>query len=421
MSIKNTLASFLSNDKQRFHISRMLTAVLVLTGMFSFGQFNTSPTVLSAGAESTNPVVTWNTFTGRLGVLHQHGPPDLARDYVLVHVAIYDALLKANSIKGNPSQAAVVAGAASEVLQYLFPDNAAQIIGVESSEIASIHDKKGKIQNGLDIGHKIGKKVVKYAKTDGYNTPWDGNIPPGSCNWTGVSPIGATFGSVKTFVLNSWDEFPIPPPPECGSPEDLAEIQLVIDTHDALTDEQRDIARRWEPIPALIHNDQLNERILSHNLSIFDAARAAVYVNIASHDSMVAVWHSKYIFWTGRPFQLIDGFDTVIATPNFPAYPSGHSTAAPATAIILGHLFPEDAEQLILDAQENALSRLLGGVHWNVDDTVGYNLGLQIGNKVLEDMLGSPHPFVSPHDDHHGEHDEHDNEHGDKNKHDDHH
>ena len=52
----------------------------------------------------------------------------------------------------------------------------------------------------------------------------------------------------------------------------------------------------------------------------------------------------------------------MIATPNFPAYPSGHSTAAPATAVVLGHLFPEDAEQLLLDAQENALSRLYGAI-----------------------------------------------------------
>ena len=387
----------LSKNGKGFHITKMLTVVLVLTSMFSFGQFSTGPTFFSASAESINPVVSWNVFTGELGVLHNHGPPDLARDYVLVHVAIYDALLLANNMKGNPSQAAIVAGAASEVLQHLFPENVEQIIAMESSEIASLPEEKGKINSGLNIGHNVGKKVVAYAKADGYDTVWDGIIPPGPCNWTGVDPIGPTFGSVKTFVLTSWDEFPILPPPECGSEVDQAEIQLVVNTHNTLTTEQIAIAERWEPIPALIHNDQLNERILSHNLSIFDAAHAAVYVNVASHDSMVAVWHSKYIFWTGRPFQLISGFEPVIVTPNFPAYPSGHSTAAPSTAVVLGQLFPEDAEQLILDAQENALSRLLGGVHWNVDDTVGYDLGLQIGNKVVEDMLGPPHPFIHPH------------------------
>ena len=391
------LTCFSSKKVKGFQITRMLMSILVVTSIFSVLQFGAGPTVLSAGADS-NPVVTWNVFTGQLGVLNNHGPPDLARDYVLVHVAIYDALLKANKMKDNPSQAAIVVGAASVVLQHLFPNNVAQIKAMESSQIGIIQDTKGKINSGLNIGRMEGKMVVTYAKTDGYNTVWDGIIPSGTCNWTGVNPIGPTFGSVKTFILTSWNEFSILPPPACGTSEDQAQIDIVIDTKNNLTPEQIAAALKWEPIPGLIHNGQLNERILSHNLSIFDAARAAVYMNIASHDSMVAVWHSKYIFWTGRPFQRISGFDTVIQTPNFPAYPSGHSTAAPATAVILGHLFPEDANQLILDAQENAKSRLYGGVHWDVDDNVGYDLGLQIGNKVLEDMLDPPHPFIHPSD-----------------------
>ena len=124
--------NFLSKNGKGSHISRMLTVVLVLTSMFSFGQFSTDSNGFLASAES-NPVVSWNVFTGELGVLHKHGPPDLARDYVLVHVAIYDALLLANNMKGNPSQAAIVAGAASEVLQHMFPENVEQIIAMESS------------------------------------------------------------------------------------------------------------------------------------------------------------------------------------------------------------------------------------------------------------------------------------------------
>lgn len=396
IAVQTSKKQFSYKNEKKLQSSKILMTALVLTSLFSLGQFSTGPTLLSASAESINPVVTWNTLTGYLGVLHNHGPPDLARDYVLVHVAIYDALLLANDMEDNPSQAAIVAGAASEVLQYLFPDNAKQINALRSSEIKSIEDNNNEIQSGLRIGRDVGKAVVVYAKTDGYDTPWDGIIPTGPCKWTGINPIGPTFGSVNPFILSSWDEFTIPPPPACGSKEDDKEVRLVIHTHEHLTEEEIAIAERWEPIPALIHNGQLNERILSNNLNIFDAARAAAYTNIASHDSMVSVWKSKYIFWTDRPFQRIPDFESVIVTPNFPAYPSGHSTAAPATAVVLGNLFPEDAKQLIRDAQENALSRLLGGVHWDVDDAVGYDLGLQIGNKVLEDMLGPPHPFILP-------------------------
>ena len=369
---------------------RLLLPLLVLIVMISGMIF---PTFADP---SENPVVTWNKLTGQLGSLYNHGPPALARDYVLVHVAIYDALLNAVNNNENPSEAAIVAGAASEVLKHLFPANAGQVDAIKSSQIASIGDSPSRVQLGLDLGHIVGKKVVDYAKTDGYDTPWDGSRPPGGCIWPDDNPIGATFGNVKTFILTSWDKFTIPPPPDCGSAEDADEIQLVIDTQN-IPQPQKGIndaiAVKWEPIPALIHNKQLNERIESHNLDIFDAARAAVYTNIASHDAMVAVWHNKYDYWTARPFHRIDNFVPVIVTPNFPGYPSGHSTAAPATALVLGNLFG-GTDQLLDDAAENAKSRLYGGVHFNIDDDVGYDLGIKIGRNVLNDMLGSPHPFI---------------------------
>lgn len=367
------------------------TFTALIFTLFSFSIYDSS-----ANADTMNPVVTWNTLTGNLGLLNNHGPPQLARDYALVHIAIYDALLDSNKIKGDRSQDAIVIGAASEVLQYLFPENTAEIKAFTSSEIKKIIDKNGAVKSGLNLGQKVGKNVVKYAKHDNYDTPWDGTMPTGDCNWTGVNPIGVTFGYAKPFVLTSANEFPIPSPPECGSAEYQSEVNIVLDTFNNLTPEQIQIAKKWEPIPAILHNQQLDERILSHNLSIFDAARAAAYVNVASYDSMVAVWHSKYTYWTERPFQHIDGFTPVIVTPNFPAYPSGHSTAAPATAVILGNIFPEDAASLLDDAAENAVSRLYGGVHWNIDDSVGYSLGLQIGNKVLDDMNGPQHPFIYP-------------------------
>lgn len=111
-------------------------------------------------------------------------------------------------------------------------------------------------------------------------------------------------------------------------------------------------------------------------------------------DIFVSIWHTKYVYWLDRPFQRIDGFASVIATPNFPAYPSGHSGVAGATSRVLGHIFPADAAQLTAEAEEDALSRLLGGVHWNQDDVHGIDLGYKIGDKVVQDMLKPPHTFV---------------------------
>ena len=370
--------------------------VLVITSMFSFMQLS-SPNIISANADLTNPIVTWNEFTTNLGLQRQDGPPELARDDTLVAVAIYDALLHMTTGKSSPSQAAIAAGAASEVLRYLFPDKISQINALEASETAGIQGySKGQISSGLNIGEMEGKRVVAYAKTDGADASWDGIIPTGPCIWTGVNPIGPLVGNQKTFILNSATEFPISPPAPCGSPADQAEVQLEIDTNNNLTPEQIAIAQKWAPSPAVLDNNQLNSRILTHHLSIFDAARASAYVNVCSYDAFVAIWHIKYIYWIDRPFMRISGFVPVIPTPNFPAYPSGHSGVASSTALVLGKLFPDEASVFISEAQEDALSRLLGGVHWNEDDVNAYNLGLQIGQKVVNDMEGPPHPFVLP-------------------------
>ncbi len=87
------LANFLCRKGQRLHTTGILVAVLVGNSMFSVGQFSSTTNVISASASTPNPVVTWNQFTTTLGLQHHVPAPYLARDYALVHVAIYDALL----------------------------------------------------------------------------------------------------------------------------------------------------------------------------------------------------------------------------------------------------------------------------------------------------------------------------------------
>lgn len=403
MTRKILLANFLCKNGQRSHATRLLITLLVATSMFSVGQFSVTTNVISASANTPNPVITWNQFTTTLGLQHNVPAPYLARDYALVHVAMYDALLQTiNQNNGNPSQAAIVAGATSEVLTHLFPDSAAEISTVEASQIASIQGyDDGQIISGSSIGHHVGKKVVAYAKTDGSDAVWDGIIPTGDCKWTGVNPIGPMFGLQKTFILTSGAEFQPELPYACGSLEDLADIQMVIEAHNNLTPEQIAIAHKWADLPPpTIWNNMLNDRISSKNLGIFDAARASAYLNVGMYDAFVSCWYTKMgnpdTYWTARPFQRIPDFTSVIPTPNFPSYTSGHSTISSAASLIMGQLFPDEASFFIAQAQEAAISRLWGGIHFPQDNDNGFAVGAQIGNKVVNDMQGPPHPFVHP-------------------------
>ncbi len=119
------------------------------------------------------------------------------------------------------------------------------------------------------------------------------------------------------------------------------------------------------------------------------AARALAHLSIAQADAFIACWDAKYAYWTGRPFQLIPNFASAIITPNFPSFPSGHSTQSATAAMVLGAFFPADAERLRATADEAAESRILGGIHYRHDNVAGIEMGQRIGALALERLGAS--------------------------------
>jgi membrane-associated phospholipid phosphatase len=354
-----------------------------------------SPSPLTAAAPKVpNSVVVWDRLTTTLGLSHQTPTPFLAHDYALIHVAIFDALLS-NANKALP-ETAIVAGASKAVLMYLFVSNATAISETFNSQLASITGyTSDQIKSAAMTGENVGDAVVAYAETDGSVSAWDGVMPTGQCTWTGSNPVGPVFGFQKTFILTSGKEFQPPPPYACGSQQDLQDVQAVINAHNSLTTEEIAIVHKWADLPPpTIWNNMLNYRFSNHSLSTFDAARASAYLNVGMYDAFVTCWAVKYVYWTARPFQRIPGFVPVIATPNFPSYASGHSMISSAASLIMGHLFPEEATFFIAQAQEAAISRLWGGIHYPQDNNNGFALGQLIGTKVVGDMQGPAHPFV---------------------------
>jgi len=80
---------------------------------------------------------------------------------------------------------------------------------------------------------------------------------------------------------------------------------------------------------------------------------------------------------------MIPGFKTILGTPNFPAYTSGHSTFSAAAAEVLAHFFPDNAVKVRNWAEESAMSRVYGGIHWTFDATVGTEQGIQVGTYAV--------------------------------------
>jgi membrane-associated phospholipid phosphatase len=71
--------------------------------------------------------------------------------------------------------------------------------------------------------------------------------------------------------------------------------------------------------------------------------------------------------------------------PLFPSYVSGHSTVSKAAAEVLAVMVPAHAaawRQMAVDARE---SRLAAGIHFPVDNRVGFQLGADVAAQVVSD------------------------------------
>jgi hypothetical protein len=337
-----------------------------------------------------NAVVVWNRLTRELGIGAKLPPPLMARAYALVQVGILEALaVSEDRPRGNLPQHSLAAGVASRVLGYLFPGQLARIQEVASNEIALDPVSGGRAIGAWAVGNAVGRAVVARGKSDGSDAVYTGTPPTGDGIWTGTNPVLPMCGTWKTWVLKSGSEIQPEPPYAFGSAQDLQDVQEVLNVSLARTPDQISIVHKWADVsPPAIWNDLLDDRIVSQNLDPVASARVSAYLNVAMADAFIECWACKYDYWVARPFQRIPGLVTVIPTPNFPGYTSGHSTISAAAAVVLGEAFPAERDYFIQQSEEAAMSRLYGGIHFRHDNEAGTRMGTEIGERVVERMDG---------------------------------
>ena len=341
-------------------------------------------------SEGPNAVVFWNRITRELGVDAKQPPPLLSRSYALVQVGIFEGLtVSKDRRRGRLSERAVAAGVASRVLAYLFPAKLTRIEAATAEELARAGGPSGSLIRGWSLGRAVGRIMVARGMHDRSDAVYAGTPPTGDGIWTGTNPVLPMCGTWKTWILRSGSDIQPEPPYAFGSAEDLSDTQEVLDVSLARTREQIAIVHKWaDTPPPAIWNELLNERIESHGLSAIAAARAHAFLNAAMADGFIECWACKYKYWTSRPFQRITGLVTVIPTPNFPTYTSGHSTISAAAAAVMGEVFPAERAYFVQQAEEAAMSRLYGGIHFRHDNEVGTKVGTLIGERVVRRMHG---------------------------------
>ena len=340
-----------------------------------------------------------------------------ARSLALMHIAIYDAMIAAWDSKyaykrlhpsdvrhsltttlpnpANPSypaEHAVAAGAASEVLAYVFPDRAAffraQAEQAARSRLIAGVNYPSDVAAGLALGRGVAALVIARGKSDGTDAKWTGSVPSGPGRWNGTNPILPMAGTWKPWVLSSPGEFRPGPPVPYDSPEkatELAELKTF-----PRTPQTNNEASFWEAAVGGLRahqywNEQLSKKTLEYRLDEDPplAARAFVLPFVTLYDAGIACWEAKYAYWAIRPFQLDPDVKPVFATPNHPSYPAAHACASISVTRTLGYLFPRDAEAFAALGERAAESRIWAGIHYRSDIVAGRQLAISVADKVI--------------------------------------
>jgi membrane-associated phospholipid phosphatase len=319
---------------------------------------------------------------------HRTSPPRAARALAHVSAAMYLAALT-----GGSHQDDAVAGAASTVLLHFFPG--------ENERIEELVDELADVDSpSFALGSLIGRLVVARAQSDGSDAVWAGTPPVGPGYWVPTPPgylyppLEPLAGAWRTWNLRNGSQFRPGPPPAYGSPAFLTELNEVYNVSRSLTDEQKRIADFWADGAGTVtppgHWNAIAIDLLDGaGWSTLRSARLFAVLNTAQADAFIACWDAKYTYWSLRPVtairRLIDPtWSSYIVTPPFPSYVSGHSTTSGAAAAVLGAFFPDRAAALDAMADEAAISRLYGGIHFRSDNEAGLTLGRRVGVVALD-------------------------------------
>lgn len=361
-------------------------------------------------------------------------PPYAARAYAYVAAAQYDALVAAfyykkqynrpapytvdptinalipkSDLPSYPSEDAVVAGAAVELLKLLFPGDQ-DFIQMKAEEhkrarLIAGANVRSDIEAGEALGRAVAQKYVTRARGDragaaaGNQAAWTkletDCIARGETPWYSLEtprrpPMLPLFGKVKTFLFDSLTAVSLRPgpPPAVNSEKMKQETEEIYQFIKNPKREHIAIVHFWADgvgtaTPPGHWNSIAAADFIGKRFSEVRWARNLALLNMALMDAAIVCWDTKFFYFNPRPTQLNDKIKTLTGIPNFPAYISGHSTFSGAAATILGHIVPERKADYEAMASEASLSRMYGGIHYRSDCEVGLVVGKNIGGFAI--------------------------------------
>lgn len=239
-----------------------------------------------------------------------------------------------------------------------------------------------------------------------------GHEPVGNIDPTGA--LEPYWGEILPWGLESPEECAPPAPvPYSDDPDSEFhdEVMAVFQASATQTVEERIIANFWADNPGSTGTPPghwvsiMRQMVRERELDGYEAAEMMAVTSLAMADAFVSSWDEKYRTNVVRPITYIrkhiaPDWETTVVTPPFPEYTSGHSVVSGAAAEALSGLLgdsvgfqdsthvaaglaPRPFDSFVEAAEEAAISRLYGGIHY----PMGIDNGLVQGRCVTQRLL----------------------------------
>ena len=388
----------------------------------------------SIGTPANADVVTeWNNAALDAIRTGNTAPPIASRGLAILHAAIYDAVngitrtheqyLVPSAVPASASRPAAASAAAHQALVNLFPARASSFDALHAAILATIPNHPQKTA-GIVWGEFVASQILAARVNDGSNAIVQPPSGSGPGVWIPTPPAFLPYllpqwGFVVPFALSSSSQFRPPGPPSLDSQQYATDYEEVKELGAAVgstrTEDQTEIALFWadgagtETPPG--HWNSIAQIIAAaRGTTLEENARLFGLLNIAMADAAICAWDAKYTFNFWRPVTAIAFADpqlhwmSFIVTPPFPDYTSGHSTFSAAAATVLPLFFGTEDLPFTTGsdflpgvfrsfstcqnaADEAALSRIYGGIHFRSASADGLQAGSSIGEWTVTHYL----------------------------------
>ena len=268
------------------------------------------------------------------------------------------------------------------------------------------------------------QKSLEARANDGCDAPdaYRPRTTPGVYVPTAIT-LSSMWPNMKPFAMASGSQFRPKPPIALESKEWATDYNELKDYGGQIstkrTAQQTETARFWLSRSPVAYHPLVRQLVTAKQMDVVDSARFMALEAVGLNDAIIAVLDAKYHYNFWRPITAIrngdiDGnpatdreatWQPIANTPMHPEYPCSHciqsgSVAAVVKAVLGGEDIPEVAltsptapgvthrwTNMTAFTEEVANARIWAGFHYRFSTRVGTDMGLQIGEYVVKNVM----------------------------------